>query len=128
MNSEFLDRRRTWSAKFRDAGRGLVVGIRGQSSFAVHLLAATAVIGCAAWLRVGYWKWSVLLVCIAAVLTAELLNASLEKLARAVTSEHDPHVRDALDIAAGAVLIVAVFAAIVGLVVLGPDLWAVVAG
>ena len=38
-------RRRSWLKKFADAFRGLVVGIQGQSSFAVHLPCAVLVIG-----------------------------------------------------------------------------------
>ena len=36
---------RGWPEKFRDAFRGVKVGVRGQSSFFVHLFFAAAVIG-----------------------------------------------------------------------------------
>ena len=115
---------RSWFRKFYDAGRGCLLGMHGQSSFAVHFLIAVAVIALAAWLRIERWEWIALLLCITAVLCAELFNSAIEDLAKAVTREHDPHLGRALDIASGAVLIAAIGSAVVGLLILGPPLWA----
>ena len=52
-------------------------------------------------------------------MTAELFNSALEQLAKAITKEEDPHVRNGLDIASGAVLVAAIGAAVIGLLVLG---------
>ena len=68
----------------------------------------------AAALRLERLEWYVLLLCITVVLVAEMFNSALESLARAVTTGHDPHIGDALDIAAAAVLVAAIGAAIVG--------------
>lgn len=111
-----------WAAKFRNAFRGVYVCIRSQSSFRVHLTAAAAVLVLSTALRLSATSWSLLVLCIFTVLSAELFNSSLESLAKAVTREENPHVRDALDVASGAVLLMAAGAAIVGLVVLGPPL------
>ncbi len=117
-------RPRSWFRKFYDAGRGCLWGMHGQSSFAVHFIIAVLVIALAAWLRVERWEWIALLLCIAAVLCAELFNSAIEDLARAITREHDENIGRALDIASGAVLIAAAGSAIVGLLILGPPLWA----
>ena len=46
-------------------------------------------------------------------LTAEVINTSIERLGRAITREYDPNVRDALDVASAAVLVMSVGAAAV---------------
>ena len=53
------------------------------------------------------------------VFAAEVFNSALESLARAVTDKTDPHIRDALDIAAGAVLTASLGSVAVGLVLFG---------
>ncbi len=107
----------TWAHKFRCAFRGLKCGIHGQRSFYVHLPMAAAVIVMAAVLRASIWQWSLLLLCITIVLTAEMLNSSLEHFAKIITDKHDPRMGDALDIGSAAVLIASIGAAIVGAIV-----------
>ncbi|MFO1065828.1 MAG: diacylglycerol kinase [Pirellulales bacterium] len=114
----------TWLRKFGYAFRGVAFGIRGQSSFAVHLPVAIAVIALAAFLNCAMWEWCILLLCIGLVIAAELMNSSIEELARGLCREHNEHVGRALDTAAGAVLIAAVFSAVVGCLILGARTWA----
>ncbi len=113
----------SWAATFRCAFRGLVVGVVGQWTFYIHFLAAAAVASLATWLQVDAARWAVLLLTMMAVLTAEYLNSAIEILAKAVTRDENPHVRDALDVASGAVLCACLGAVAVGLVILGPPLW-----
>ena len=108
-----------WSQKFLRAIRGLRVGSRGESSFFVHVPTACFVLAAAAQLRVTRLEWCILVLCIALVFTAELLNCALERLAQAVTGEYDERVRDALDVAAAAVLVAALGSVVVGTVILG---------
>lgn len=109
----------TWAGKFRCAIRGLRVGSRGQSSFFVHLPMACFVLAAAAQLRVTTVEWCILVLCITIVLTAELLNAAMETMARAITRSYDPDIRNALDIAAAAVLVASLGSAVIGTLILG---------
>jgi diacylglycerol kinase (ATP) len=110
---------RSWDDKFSDAFRGVRVGMRGQSSFQVHLPAAL-VVGLAAWaLRVTRWEWCLLVLCVALVWAAELFNSAIETLARVITRDQQPEIGDALDVASGAVLVIACGSAVVGLLILG---------
>jgi diacylglycerol kinase len=70
-------------------------------------------------LRVTTIEWCVIVLCITVVLSAELFNAALETIAKAVTAEYDPRVRDALDIAAAAVLVAALGSVVIGGLILG---------
>jgi diacylglycerol kinase len=109
---------RTWYEKFRDAFRGVRTGMRGQSSFQVHLGATVAVIIAAALLRCTLWEWCILALCIGGVLTAEMINSAMEYLAKAIDENHNPHLGDALDTGSAAVLFASLAAAVVGAIVL----------
>lgn len=116
----------SWYAKFANAIRGVGLGAAGESSFAVHGFAALVVAGAAVMLQVPPMEWCVLLLTIGLVITVELLNSSIERLARAVTDEPNPMVGAALDIASGAVLVAAAISVLVGVVIFGPKLIALV--
>ena len=108
-----------WHKKFSCALRGLLVGVRGQNSFYVHIPAMIAVIGLAIWLQLTLIQWSILFVCITMVIAAELFNTAIEHLAKVVAQENNPQIRNALDTASGAVLVASLGAAIVGILLLG---------
>ncbi len=109
---------RSWYEKFRDAFRGVRTGMRGQSSFQVHLGVTVVVIIAAALLRCTLWEWCILALCIGGVLTAEMINSAMEYLAKAIDENRNPHLGDALDTGSAAVLFASLAAAIVGAIVL----------
>ncbi|GAB5406327.1 MAG: diacylglycerol kinase family protein [Aureliella sp.] len=109
-----------WVKKFQNAFRGIPAGVRGQSSFTVHFAFTAGVLVLAKMLQCQRWEWVILLLCIGVVLTAELFNSALEHLARGLCSEQNEQVGAALDIASAAVLVASIFSAIVGLMILGP--------
>jgi diacylglycerol kinase len=116
---------RTWSRKFADAFRGLSRAVRTQSSFAVHLGMATAVVAAGAMFRVSAADWCLLALAIGLVLMAEIFNTGIESLARGPGRRRHPRLRDALDMASAAVLVAAITAVVIGLIVFGPRLLAV---
>jgi diacylglycerol kinase (ATP) len=58
------------------------------------------------------------------VLSAEAVNTAVEALADKLSPEPDPLIKRAKDVAAGAVLIVAIAALIIGIIIFLPKLWA----
>jgi diacylglycerol kinase len=110
-------RKLTWRQKFAAAGRGCVVAGWEHPSFWVHSGFAAAVLAAGVAAHLETWQWCTVLLCITLVFVAEMLNTALESLAQAVDSAFNPHLRDALDIAAAAVLIAAAGAVTIGLVV-----------
>jgi len=109
----------SWGRKFSCALVGLKRGLRGQSSFFVHLFAAAAVAAAGLALSATRLEWCLLVLCIATVLTAEMFNTSLESLARAVDRRPNDQVGQALDMASAAVLLASGGAAFVGALILG---------
>ena len=125
MNSEPHDddrhfhAERSWARMFADALRGVRVAVGREANFVIHFSVAAAVIAVGAWVGLSLERWSLLALCIAVVLAAEMANTAIEHLARAVTREPNPEVRDALDVASAAVFVAALGAAVVGAAVLG---------
>lgn len=110
---------RPWLHKFADAFRGLRRAVRSQTSFAVHLTVAAAVVVAAAVLRVSLVEWCLLIGAIGFVTMAEVFNTAIESLARAHDVGRHPRIRDALDMASAAVLVASITAAGIGVVVFG---------
>jgi diacylglycerol kinase len=113
-------RRRPWRDKFRAAFRGLKLGVRGHSSFSVHLFFTVLVAAAAIVLRCSPVEWCLLLGCIGIVLTAELFNSALETLLRGLDETTKMRVWPCLDIAAGAVLLASLFAVLIGCIIFVP--------
>jgi diacylglycerol kinase len=105
---------RPWKHKFRDAFRGLKLGIRGHSSFSVHFFFAALVVAAAIVLRCSLEQWCLLLGSIGFVLVAELFNSAIETLFRGLDEATKDRVWPCLDIAAGAVLLASIIASIIG--------------
>ena len=111
-----------WRRRFGDAFDGLRLGIRTQESLHVHLAVAVAVIVLASVLGLEPWRWCVLLVCIALVISLELMNSAIERLVKTLHPEHDQGLAETLHMAAGAVLVAAIGSIVIGLIVLLPPL------
>lgn len=116
--------RRSWLKKFADAFAGIAIGVRGQASFVVHLVCAAIVVAAGVWLKVNPTEWCLLVLCIAVVLAAEMFNSALERLAKALDDEENPHLAAGLNIASAAVLLAALGAAVVGAIIFVPKLLA----
>lgn len=110
---------RRWPARLRHAFRGLAIAWRRDWTVSEHFVCATLVIAAALALRATLIEWCLLALCVGAVIGAELFNTALEELARAIDTEHNPRIGAALDMAAAAVLVVAIAAAVVGGTVFG---------
>ena len=117
--------KRSWLQKFGDAFRGLYHAVSTEWSFAAHLPVAAAAVALAAWLGISPVEWCLVALSIGGVIAAEVFNTSVESLARALDSGPDQRVKDALDTASAAVLVAVGAAIMVGLVIFGPRLLAV---
>ena len=105
---------------FGYAFRGVWTMLRSQRNAWIHALATVVVLaaGLALGISVNDWKWLVL--AMVSVWGAEALNTALEFLADAAKPEFHPLVKQAKDVAAGAVLIAAIGAAAIGALIFIP--------
>jgi len=109
---------------FGHAFSGLFFALRTQRNLPIHLSVAAGVVALGVWLGLSTTQWAILALTIGSVLAAELLNSSLEVVVDMVSPDYHPLAKRAKDVAAGAVLLAAMVAVVVGLLILGPPLWA----
>ena len=108
---------------FGYAFEGLLYTLFTQRNARIEVACAAAVLGAAAWLHVSRVEWAVLLLTIGIVLSAETMNTAIEKIVDLLSPQIQENAKHAKDVAAGAVLIVSIAAAVIGMVILGPPMW-----
>ena len=105
---------------FKHAFRGIATLFATQHNAILHLIATITVGVLGLFLGLSLIEWAIIALTIAAVLAAEAFNTAIEFLGDAVSPDHHPLIGNAKDVAAGAVLIVALGALAVGLLVFVP--------
>lgn len=100
--------------------------IRCQHNAWIHLVATVGAVAAGLFFQLARAEWCWIVLAIAIVWTAEALNTAFEFLADAAAPSFHPVVRDAKDVAAGAVLVTAIAAVIIGLIVFWPHLCALI--
>lgn len=114
--------------RFRDAFAGVAYALRTQPNARFHAASTVAVLLVSLWLRISRLEWAAIALAITLVWTAELINTAVEAAVDLASPEHNPLASVAKDVAAGAVLVAAVGSVAVGLLILGPPLWARLTG
>jgi diacylglycerol kinase len=109
---------------FRYAFHGWGYVLRTQRNAWIHSLIATLVILMGVWLGISVQDWAILIITIAMVFTAEFINTAIEAVVDLASPSHHPLAKVGKDVGAAAVLIAALAAILVGLLILGPPLWA----
>ena len=102
---------------FNNAIEGVVHVLRTQRNMRIHFAIAVVVLAVAAAVGVSKLELVALLLAIAFVLVAEMINTAIESAIDVSTTAFDPMAKLAKDIAAGAVLISSVNAVAIGYLV-----------
>lgn len=96
---------------FGFAFRGIYAAFK-ERNFRIDVFATVSVILFSAFYGLSKTEWALLFVVCAAVLSAETFNTALEKLCDKVTEEKCDEIKNAKDLAAGAVLIKTIFSVV----------------
>ena len=105
---------------FGYAFEGIFTCIRNERNMKIHITVAALVV-IAGWiLGLSITEWCICLGLFGLVMALELVNTAVEAVVDLVTTERHPLAKTAKDTAAGAVLIAAIMAAIVGLLIFVP--------
>lgn len=102
------------------AAKGLKSFIIREHNAWIHSAATLVVIVLGITFHISHTEWIAVLLCIGMVFSAEAFNTAIERLVNLVSPDYNKTAGDVKDIAAGAVLICAVTAAIVGLIIFLP--------
>ena len=99
---------------FGYAFEGIFTCIRNERNIKIHCTVAILVV------IAGATEWCICLTLFGLVIALELVNTAIESVVDLVTTERKPLAKVAKDTAAGAVLVAAIMAAIVGLIIFVP--------
>ena len=105
---------------FQNAGRGVAILFQHETNARIQLTAFVASVLLGLFSSLSTREWVSILLASAMVLMSEALNSALEKACDAITIDPHPSIRDAKDLAAGAVLLASCFALLVGCLIFIP--------
>lgn len=108
------------SRSFFNAFRGLVWVFRYERNARIHLVAAVAVLAVGLWLRLSAWEVVAVVMAVLVVFLGEIFNTAIEKILDMIEPHHNPKVGRIKDMAAGAVLVAAVAAVVIGGLIFWP--------
>ena len=108
---------------FAYAFDGVLSALKTERNLVIHFAVAALVTALAFVLRCSATEWYILIILFGLVITAELVNTAIETVINLVSPEYHPLAKLAKDTAAGAVLVMAVAAAVIGMIIFVPKLW-----
>jgi len=110
-------------AAFRWAWAGICAAVRAERNMGIHLVIASIALApfvFVPWPEAAFWR---VVTAVALVLAFELANTAVERAVDLATTRRHPLAKAAKDAAAGAVLVVAGYAAVCGFLIFGPPVW-----
>ena len=108
---------------FRHAFVGIWKFIRIEHNARIHLVATLLVLLAALILKVTSGEAIGLVMAVGLVWVAEMINCAVEKLSDFISTERRPEIGLIKDVAAGAVLVAAFVAFLIGVLVFLPKIW-----
>lgn len=107
---------------FKYAGKGIKSAFKSERNMKIHFLIMLLVIVSGYVFEISIHEWQICIILFGVVIGFEIVNTSVEVLVDLVMPNIDPRAKLAKDLAAGAVLAVAISSAIVGLTIFIPKL------
>ncbi|SHI72297.1 diacylglycerol kinase family protein [Parasporobacterium paucivorans] len=108
------------ASSFKCAFRGILSAVKSERHMKVHVAAMLVVIAAGFFCRLRLWEWIVCILLFGMVISAELINTAIEKLADTVIPWQDERIKFVKDVSAGAVLTVSIAAALIGILIFLP--------
>lgn len=107
---------------FPYAFAGILTGIRQEQNMKMHCLMTVLVVIGGFIFKLSATEWCICLLLCGLIMALELVNTAIEAVVDLVTEEHRPLAKIAKDTAAGAVLIAAIMAAVIGCIIFVPKI------
>ena len=107
---------------FKYAFEGIKSSLRTERNMKIHFSMMILVIVAGILLDISTYEWMICIILFGMVIGGELVNTAIEEVTDLVTTEINPKAKLAKDIAAGAVLIMAITSAIIGLIIFIPKI------
>lgn len=104
---------------FTYAGRGLFIFIKTTHNAWIQTVIFIAAILLGFYFKITYVEWAMLVFAGGLVFISEAFNTAIEIDMNLTSPEHHPYARDTKDVAAGAVLLSAITAVVIGILIFG---------
>jgi diacylglycerol kinase len=105
---------------FAYAFSGFYEAAKSETHLKIHIVASFCVMAMGVYFSLTTAEWFAIGICIALVISFELINSAIEKLCDVYSEEENTKIKYIKDVSAAAVLVVAIFSAVVGVVVFVP--------
>ena len=107
---------------FKYAFKGIVSSIKSERNMKIHFTMMILVIIAGILLNISMWEWITCFILFGLVISLEMVNTAIETVVDIVSPKYNFQAGRAKDIAAGAVLVNAIVAVIVGLLIFLPKI------
>lgn len=111
------------SVGFTFAWNGLKEVTRTERNFRIHLFITALVLTIGFLVELNWLEWCIVIFAIGLVLVTEVTNSAIEKMIDYLNPAINPSAKIIKDMAAGAVLIAAIIAALIGLIIFLPKIY-----
>lgn len=111
---------------FKYAWQGLISAFETERNMKIHVIIMFLVIISGIFFKINVFEWIICVMCFASVIGAELLNTAIETTVDIAMPERNEKAKLAKDISAGAVLVIAIGSAIIGLMIFIPKMWNII--
>jgi diacylglycerol kinase (ATP) len=111
---------RTFFRSFTFAWSGILDFIKNHRNAQIHFFATALVVFVGFYFGLSKLEWAAIVLCIFTVTALEAMNSAIEYLTDLVSPDYHPLAGKVKDMAAGAVLLSAIGAAIVGILIFWP--------
>ena len=108
---------------FKYAIQGFISSFKTERNMKIHIFIMLCVILVGWWLKISKIEWIVCIILFGIVISAELVNTAIETVVNIVMPYRNPDAKLAKDIAAASVLVIAISAAIIGLMIFVPKIY-----
>ncbi len=115
-----VDKKKNILSSFARAFDGIKNAYATEFHMIIHCYMAVFVIIAGVLFRISYYEWLICLFLIGAVISLELINTAIESVVNMITTDYNYHAKVAKDVAAGAVLVMAIISAVIGLIIFVP--------
>jgi diacylglycerol kinase (ATP) len=109
-------------ASFKYALNGIRLMFKSGPNFIIQLIIAFITLSAGIYFQIRATEWTIILICISGVLSAEIFNTAIEKIVDHLSPEKNKYAGEIKDLAAGAVLLFSIITAIIGIIIFYPYL------
>ena len=108
---------------FKYAIQGILSSFKTERNMKIHIFIMILVIIAGVILKINKYEWIACILCFAIVISGELFNTAIETVVDMVMPYKNDKAKIAKDIAAGAVLTLAIGAAVIGVIIFVPNIF-----